>query len=83
VSEQVDRAMAFRGASGRSLGCSRRSLLRCLKSENISLNVLADVFDALGFNVLLDIRPRGGGSYVAPLLPRMAPALAARVVPRA
>lgn len=59
LSEEVDRWMRHRGVTGRTVGCSRRSLVRCLKGQNVRLDTVADIADALGCDVRIAFEPRG------------------------
>jgi hypothetical protein len=75
VSMLVDQWITLRGVSGRTLGCSRRTLSRALTAENITIASLADLADALDCEVAIEFRPRDG-PYLAPFRPQVAPALA-------
>jgi hypothetical protein len=59
ASEEADRWMVLRRLTWRTLSCSRRSLGRVLKAENVTLDTLADVADALGCDVEIEFRDRG------------------------
>jgi hypothetical protein len=58
LSAEVDRWMVRRGVSQRTIGVSRSTLGRVLKGENVTLERIADVADALGCDVAIRFEPR-------------------------
>jgi DNA-binding Xre family transcriptional regulator len=58
LSVEIDRWMAHRGVTHRSIGVSPRTLARCLKGRNVTLSSVADVADALDCDALIEFRPR-------------------------
>lgn len=60
LSEQVDRWMLLRRVTTRTISVPRRTLARCLKGENVTIETIADVADALGCEAFIEFLPRPG-----------------------
>jgi hypothetical protein len=57
LSDEIDAWMRARGLTQRDLGGSiRRSLTRCLRGDNVTIETLAEVAAALGCDVAIEFR---------------------------
>ena len=59
LSAEIDRWMAARGVTHRTISCPRRSLARVLRGDDVLVSTVADVADALGCDIGVRFIPRG------------------------
>lgn len=50
--------MTKRGLNARTISVPTRTVDRCLKGENVNLDTIADIADALGCDVFIEFAPR-------------------------
>ncbi len=59
ISIEVDRWMTRRRVNTRTISVPRSTLQRVLKGDNVAIETVADVADALGCEVFIEFRSRG------------------------
>lgn len=59
LGDEIDRWITRRGVSHRELGVPRRTLHRALAGDNLTLQTVAEIADALGCDAQITFRGRG------------------------